>query len=114
MRTSGILDGMPDTLRDKIIFIKSNSHQEDQILIISNLAPELYLYTGTPRPLHVPGFGELVLKSDTEKILNFLRMPPMNAKIFWDPTFIRFDPAQFQKKLTLCATNAGLFLYCKK
>ena len=114
MRTSGILDGMPDTLRDKIIFIKSNSHQEDQILIISNLAPELYLYTGTPRPLHVPGFGELVLKSDTEKILNFLRMPPMNAKIFWDPTFIRFDPAQFPKKLTLCATNAGLFLYCKK
>ena len=113
-RTSGILDGMPDTLRDKIIFIKSNSHQGDQILILSNLAPELYLYINTPRLLPVPGFGELVLKSDTEKVLNFLRMPPMNAKIFWDPTFIRFDPAQFPDNLSLCASNAGLLLYCKK
>ena len=113
-RKSGILDGMPDTLLDKINFIKSNSNQEDQILILSNLAPELYLYTDTPRPLPVPGFAELELKSDIEKILDYLRMPPMNAKIFWDPTFLAFNPTQFPNSLTLCASSDGLLLYCKK
>jgi len=106
---------MPDTLNDKINFIKTNSHQGDQILILSNLAPELYLYTNTPKPLRVPGFGgELVLKSDAEEIFDFLRMPPMNAKIFWDPTFLAFDPTQFPNSLTLCASSNGLLLYCKK
>ena len=57
---------------DKIKFIKNNSHQGDQILILSNLAPELYLYTNTPRPLPIPGFTEIVFKSDMEKIYDFL------------------------------------------
>ena len=114
-RKSGILDGMPDTLNDKIKFIKTNSRQGDQILILSNLAPELYLYTNTQRPLPVPVCcGELVLKSDMEKIYNFLRMPPMNAKIFWDPTFLMFEPTQFPNSLSLCASGDSLLLYCKK
>ena len=113
-RISGVLDGMPDTLRGKIKFINSNSHQGDQILILSNLAPELYLYTNTPRPLPVPGFTEIVLKSDTEIISDFLREPPVNAKIFWDPTFPMFDPNKFPNNLTLCASSDSLLLYCKK
>ncbi len=113
-RISGILDGIPNTLHDEIEFIKSNSDRGNQILILSNLAPELYLYTNTPRPLPVPGFGELVLRSDTEKIFSFLRVPPMNAKIFWDPTFTMFDPTQFPNYLTLSASSDGLLLFSKK
>ena len=114
MRKSGILDGMPDTLNDKIDFIKIHSHKGDEILILSNLAPELYLYTNYPRPLPVPGFTEIVLQSDMEIVSDFLRMPPMNAKIFWDPTFQIFNPTQFPNSLQLCASSDGLLLYCKK
>ena len=113
-RKSGILDGMPDTLNDKIKFIKTNSHQGDQILILSNLAPELYLYTNTPRPLPVPGFYEIVLNSDMEKIYDFLRMPPINAKIFWEPAFLKIEPAQFPDNLQVCASSHDLLLFCKK
>jgi hypothetical protein len=113
-RKSGILDGIPSKLIGKTEFIKTNSHQGDQILILSNLAPELYLYTNTPRPLPVPEFVEIVLKSDMEIVTDFLRMPPMNAKIFWNPTFLTIEPTQFPNSLSLCASGDGLLLYCKK
>jgi len=113
-RKSGILDGMPSSLIGKIKFIKNHSYQGDQILILSNFAPELYLYTNTPRPLPIPSFTEIVLKSDMEMVSDFLRMPPMNAKIFWDPKFQLIEPTQFPNSLLLCASGDGLLLYCKK
>ena len=113
-RTSGRLSGMPDTLRAKIEFIKSNSDQDDQILILSNLAPLLYLYTNAPNPLPVPGFIELILKSDLELIYNFLEMPPANAKIFWAPTFTMVDPTHFLDNLTRVTSGNDLIVYEKK
>jgi hypothetical protein len=83
-RIANVKAGTPDTLRNDIVFIRSYTRSGDQTLILSYYAPELYLYTNTIRALPVPGFGELVLVSDANKIIDFLKMPPTNAKIFWD------------------------------
>ncbi|MCJ7773294.1 MAG: hypothetical protein MUP22_09205 [Desulfobacterales bacterium] len=114
-RQSGRLSIMPDTLHAKIEFIKSNSDQDDQILILSGLAPLLYLYTNTPNPLPVPGFyNNLIFNSDMRIIFNFLEMPPANAKIFWGPTFTKVDPTHFLDNLTRVTSGNDLILYEKK
>jgi len=105
---------MPDALNHKIDFITNNSRQGDPVLILSNLAPVLYLYSNNPRPIPVPDFIEIFLQKDMKIITNFLKTPPVNAKIFWDPTFHMFEPDQFQNSIKLCASSHGLLLYCKK
>ncbi len=97
VRLAGIRSGMPSFLAGEVEYIKKHVHDQDRVMIFSDYAPELYLYTNIRRALPVPGFGyDLVLKSDMDKVINFLENPPPNTKMFWDPTFTTVDLTQFE------------------
>lgn len=114
-RTTSAKAGIPEFLAGEIKFIKANTNKGDKVLILSNYAPELYLYINTPRPLPVPGFGnDLVLKSDMDKIMGFLIEPPPNAKIFWDPTFTVVVPSQFKHLLATDIYGKNLLILYEK
>jgi hypothetical protein len=86
-RWMAIQTGTPDNLRKDARFIQATSRAEDRVLIISDYAPELYLYTNHSRPINVAGFGELVLTADLQQIKDFLNHPPDDARIYWDTRF---------------------------
>ena len=90
-RLSAAAKGMPPFLSRQIDFIKSTSQESDPVFILSDYAPELYLYSQHARPLAIPGFGELVLQEEVRQVNTFLSNPPKNAKIYWAPAFTGYD-----------------------
>jgi hypothetical protein len=114
-RMSGISAGIPDRVRQGIELIQSKTHKGDKVLILSDFAPELYLYTNRTRPLVVPGFGELALNDDIKKITGFLASPPDNAFVYWDTRFSIITPTQFENLIPIAySENKDLILYMDK
>ena len=91
-------------------FIRSTSQSNEPVLILSNYATELSLYTNHIRPVNVPSFSELGLKADVEKINAFLLHPPKNAKIYWGPDFELIDPHHFANLVQTTSTD-GLIMF---
>jgi len=109
---SGVLTGTPALITVETDFIRSTSNTSDKVFILSDLAPELSLYTGHARPVNVPGFGELILRKDMDTINAFLSHPPKGAKIYWDPGFEPIKPADFINLHAVAATkNHELILF---
>lgn len=94
-RLSAVVEGMPFSLSLQNQFIKSTSQEKDPVFILSDFAPELYLYSQHVRPLAISGFSELVLQEEARQIQDFLSNPPENAKIYWTPAFTFIDPRSF-------------------
>lgn len=110
-RLSQIQKGIPPNLLNDVQFIQQTSQQEDVILIFSDYAPELYLYTNHQRPVNIAGFGEIILVQDIQKIDSFLTDPPLHAKIYWDKRFYdindyyyKIDPYMYSS-ISLKATS---------
>jgi hypothetical protein len=95
-RITRVEQGIPPTLAEDIKAIQETSTPNDTVFIISDYAPELYLYTQHINPLNIPGFGELILHKDIDTIDNFLKDPPVNAKIYWDKRFYEINPYYFE------------------
>jgi len=112
-RISNRLAGINQTsqsLTQQAEFIKSTSTLEDTVLLLSDEATELYLYTNHPRPLDIPGFGELVAKADLHQLEQFLRHPPEGSKIYWDTSFRPADPRIYDN-LTPTMSSQDLILF---
>ena len=90
-RLSAVAAGTPPFLSEQLQFIDSTSQANDPVFILSDYAPELYLYTRHARPLAIPGFGELVLQEEVRQVKAFLAEPPENARIYWAPGFTGFS-----------------------
>ncbi len=86
-RIAVVLKGTPPDFLQEVEFIQSTSKPDDPVFIISDYAPELYLYTLHRPPINVPSFDEIFLYTDVNKMVDFLRNPPQNAKIYWDQRF---------------------------
>ncbi len=86
------IDQICHSLAQQSEFIKTTSPLKDTILILSDEATELYLYTFHQRPLDIPGFVEMVAKVDVDKLGQFLLHTPEGIKIYWDTSFRRADP----------------------
>ena len=91
-------------------FIRETSTPQDTILILSDDATELYLYTGHQRPLDIPGFSELVMKADVNKLNEYLSHPPKGIKIYWDTSFRIADPRMYNN-LTNTISSRNLILF---
>jgi hypothetical protein len=114
-RLSSVAKGMPSALNSQIQFIRSTSHESDPVFILSDYAPELYLYSRHIRPLNVPGFGELALRDDTKQINDYLSNPPINGKIYWNPGFTFNGLSPFTNlALAGSSEDGGLFLLKSK
>jgi hypothetical protein len=86
-RMSLVQRGMPPDLASEVQFIQETSDLGEPVFIISDYAPELYLYTQHTRPVGVVGFGEIILVKDVKQITEFLDNPPRNARLYWDKRF---------------------------
>jgi hypothetical protein len=91
-RITRITQGLPPMLAEDIKIIEETSTNSDIVFIISDYAPELYLYTQHTNPLDIAGFGEIILRTDVDTINEFLKAPPPNAKIYWDNGFYDVNP----------------------
>lgn len=103
--------GLPLILNNEADFIHLTSSATDNVFILSDFAPELYLYTHHARPVNVPGFGELGLRKDMDKIIAFLSHPPKDAKIYWDPDFRTISPADFINLHSVASIGKHMILF---
>lgn len=106
-RQKAIAQGQPDFIKQQVEFIQSTARPGDQILVLSDYAPELYLYTEYPRPLPIAGFGEIIFKKEWEIIHQFLSNPPQGAKIYWDTSFNELDPSSYDNLLIIDSTGSN-------
>ena len=120
-RLNNIQGGTPQWLQTQIKYINDNEEPNDQVFIYSFRAPLLYLYTKTPNPLPIPGLLELLEQEDYKNILRFLRKPPENVKIFFDPKFkmnsfkdAEINPKYYPRSLRLLSIGLGLQLFGAK
>ena len=92
-------------------FIRSTSQSNEPVLILSNSATELSLYTNHIRPVNVPSFSELVLKADVEKINAFLSNHSKKRKNLLElPDSELVDPHRFTNLIQTTSTN-GLIVF---
>lgn len=118
-RQAGIDEGVPLSLQNKIDLINANKKPESQVIIFSHYAPELYLYTKTPRALPIPSFIELVLRSDLDKIIQFIEHSPDNAQVYLDLSFGIAGHPNFKRLLLenmrqTSSTEDGRFILFEK
>jgi len=65
------------------LFLKSNIQPKEKVLILSNSSDIYYLESKADAPVKVPGFLELFLQKDYEKVYSFL-IKNKTAKVFFD------------------------------
>lgn len=112
VRWADVVKGRPHPLNTEVDFIKSTSNITDKIFILSDFAPELYLYSNHARPINIAGFGELILKKDIDKVKSFLAHPPKGTKIYWEPDFKTFRPTDYNNlHLVASAKHEYIFLF---
>lgn len=80
-------DRIPNAITENTTFMKNLISQEDKILILSYNDGIYYMGTGKKEELVVPGFSEILLKSDHAKICNYIKNGNYD-KIFIEESFV--------------------------
>ncbi len=68
-------------------FVRNHTTKGEEVLILSYKSGVYYLYSQTTSPLKIPGFIEIYLKKDYDKIYDFLKNGEGN-KVFLDTDFV--------------------------
>jgi len=87
----------------KIAFIRKHSKPGESPLILSYHASVYHLYSGTKDPLNLPGFAEIYLSSDIDKLAAFIKSE--KAPVFADDDFFMIHEPYARKKIAAALTE---------
>lgn len=91
IRQDAIKSGNSTDITKGVEFIKENTFPGEKVLILSFNTGIYHVGSLTTAPLSIPGFSELFLKEDYDKILNFLKgNSAYSNKVFLDISFLRY------------------------
>ena len=92
------------TMIKSINFVKEQVRNHEEIIILSHFSSVYYLESQTTCPINIPGFTELLLREDYEKIESYLKSNSGN-KIFIDKSMIN---EEFMKRLNVFYKEDGI------